>query len=185
MNKDKKLTRYDVSKLIGEAWGKAASVSNGIFALRSCGIYPYDANAIQEHYFSLSYALKDQDLLANEPNEEDVVITLPVQSDRNSLEQEDINASELRLVDTLQKTLAGDHQRIDVEEPNASTELSEPSIVLLKPSIQVTSHKRPDILYESPEETPTKILAKVHPVLATCNDFKKKTESLRFVLFCI
>ncbi|XP_069357516.1 uncharacterized protein [Maniola hyperantus] len=45
MNKNKKLTRYDVSKLIGKAWRKAASVSNGVSALKSCGIYPYDPNA--------------------------------------------------------------------------------------------------------------------------------------------
>lgn len=61
-NKDKKLTRYDVSKLIGIAWGKAATIPNGISALKSCGIYPYDPNAIPEHYFSLSDSVQNENL---------------------------------------------------------------------------------------------------------------------------
>lgn len=63
MNKDKKLTRYDVSKLIGKAWGKAATVANGISALKSCGIYPFDPNIIPDHYFSLSDAVQEQGLI--------------------------------------------------------------------------------------------------------------------------
>jgi hypothetical protein len=50
-NKDKKLTRYDVSKLIGKAWSKAGTISNGVSALKSCGMFPYDPNAIPDHYF--------------------------------------------------------------------------------------------------------------------------------------
>lgn len=61
--KNKKLTRYDVSKLIGKAWGKAASISNGVSALRSTGIFPYDPSTIPEHYFSLSDALHEQNLI--------------------------------------------------------------------------------------------------------------------------
>lgn len=62
-NKDKKLTRYDVSKLIGKAWGKAATVSNGVSALKSCGIFPFDPSAIPDHYFSLSDSLQEQNLM--------------------------------------------------------------------------------------------------------------------------
>lgn len=54
LNNDKRLTRYNVSKLIGKAWGKAASVSNGIAALKSCGIY------------LISDTLREQDLVDDE-----------------------------------------------------------------------------------------------------------------------
>lgn len=60
--KDKKLTRYDVSKLIGRAWGKAATNANGVSALRSCGIYPFNPTAIPDHYFALSDSIRAQDL---------------------------------------------------------------------------------------------------------------------------
>ncbi|XP_026323303.1 uncharacterized protein LOC113232741 [Hyposmocoma kahamanoa] len=70
-NKDKKLTRYDVSKLIGGAWGKAATIRNGVSALKSCGIYPFNPSAIPEHYFSLSDSLREQDLVENAQNDED------------------------------------------------------------------------------------------------------------------
>ncbi|CAH1975375.1 unnamed protein product [Acanthoscelides obtectus] len=122
MNKDKKLTRYDVqiSKLIGKAWGKAASIAKGVSVLRSGGIYPYDPNAIPEHYFSLSDAIKDEDLVANKPNEEDEVVSFPVQRDQNLLDKGDINPSEVPSADTLRGVLAGDHQMIDEEETHTS-----------------------------------------------------------------
>lgn len=44
-NSNKKLTRYHISKLIGKAWGKAASVANGVSAMKATGIYPYYPNA--------------------------------------------------------------------------------------------------------------------------------------------
>lgn len=77
-NKDKKLTRYDVSKLIGGAWGKAATIRNSISALKSCGIYPFNPSAIPEHYFSLSDSLREQDLVENAPNDEDDTSTEPM-----------------------------------------------------------------------------------------------------------
>lgn len=62
-SKDKKLTCYDVSKLIGKAWSKTASISNGISALKSTGIYPYDSNAIPDSFFALFDALHEQNLI--------------------------------------------------------------------------------------------------------------------------
>ncbi|CAH1959173.1 unnamed protein product [Acanthoscelides obtectus] len=62
-NREKKLTRYDVSKLIGKAWGKAATVSNGVSALKCCGIYPFDPHAIADYHFSLSDSLQEQNLV--------------------------------------------------------------------------------------------------------------------------
>lgn len=58
--KDKKLTRYDVAKLIGRARGKAATIANGVSALKSCGIYPFDPTAIPDHYFALSDSIQNQ-----------------------------------------------------------------------------------------------------------------------------
>lgn len=52
---------------------KAASLSNDLPAWGSCGINLYDPNNIPDHHFSLSDALKNQDLKAIEPNEKDEV----------------------------------------------------------------------------------------------------------------
>lgn len=55
-NKNRKLSRTNISRLIGNAWGKAATVANGTAGFRACGIYPYNPEAIPEHFFSISDA---------------------------------------------------------------------------------------------------------------------------------
>lgn len=63
------MTRYDVAQLIGRAWGKAATSSNGVSALKSCGIYPFDPTNIPDHYFALSDSVRDQNLTNDEENQ--------------------------------------------------------------------------------------------------------------------
>ncbi|CAH1972346.1 unnamed protein product [Acanthoscelides obtectus] len=55
-NKNRKLSRINISRLIGNAWGKAATVANATSGFRACGIYPYNPQAIPEHFFSISDA---------------------------------------------------------------------------------------------------------------------------------
>lgn len=55
-NKNRKLSRINISRLIGNAWGKAATVANGIAGFRACGIHPYNPQEIPEHFFSISDA---------------------------------------------------------------------------------------------------------------------------------
>lgn len=55
-NKNRKLSRINISRLIGNAWGKAATVANGTAGFRACGIHPYNPQAIPEHFFSISDA---------------------------------------------------------------------------------------------------------------------------------
>lgn len=55
-NKSRKLSRTNISRLIGNAWGKAATVANAIAGFRACGIHPYNPQAIPEHFYSISDA---------------------------------------------------------------------------------------------------------------------------------
>lgn len=60
-SKNKKPLRVNISRLIGYAWGKVSTVANGTARFRTCGIYPYNPQAILKHFFSIS----DASLLAS------------------------------------------------------------------------------------------------------------------------
>ncbi|XP_031344709.1 uncharacterized protein LOC116171810 [Photinus pyralis] len=50
-NPNRKLNRLQFGKLLGEAWGKSATVNNAVSAFRSTGIWPYNPNEIPDHAF--------------------------------------------------------------------------------------------------------------------------------------
>jgi hypothetical protein len=56
IHKDRKLNRRNVAALIGNAWSRAATVSNGVAGFKAVGIYPYDPSVIPEHLFAISDA---------------------------------------------------------------------------------------------------------------------------------
>ncbi|KAJ3622489.1 hypothetical protein MTP99_002996 [Tenebrio molitor] len=56
IHKDRKLNRRNVAALIGNAWSRAATVSNGVAGFKAVGIYPYDPSVISEHLFAISDA---------------------------------------------------------------------------------------------------------------------------------
>lgn len=53
-NKDRTITRLQIGTLIGQAWGKAATVGNAATGFKACGIFPLNPNAIPEHFFAIS-----------------------------------------------------------------------------------------------------------------------------------
>jgi hypothetical protein len=53
-NPQRKITRYQMGRLIGFAWNKADSVGVGVSAFESTGIYPFNPNTVPEHFFSIS-----------------------------------------------------------------------------------------------------------------------------------
>jgi hypothetical protein len=53
-NPQRKITRYQMGRLIGVAWNRAASVGVGASAFESTGIYPLNFNRVPEHFFSIS-----------------------------------------------------------------------------------------------------------------------------------
>ncbi|XP_055907702.1 uncharacterized protein LOC129942684 [Eupeodes corollae] len=53
-HKNRTITRYQAGHLIGNAWEKAASVGNGASGFRATGIYPFNPQAIPDHFFSIS-----------------------------------------------------------------------------------------------------------------------------------
>jgi hypothetical protein len=52
-NPQTKITRYQMGRLIGVAWNRAASVSVGVSTFESTGIYPLNSSRVPEH-FSIS-----------------------------------------------------------------------------------------------------------------------------------
>ncbi|XP_031327277.1 tigger transposable element-derived protein 2-like [Photinus pyralis] len=55
-NKDRKLSRTTIARLIGVAWGKSATVANAISGFKACGIHPFNPHAIPDHFFAISDA---------------------------------------------------------------------------------------------------------------------------------
>lgn len=53
-HKNRTISRYQAGYLIGNAWEKAASVGNGASEFRASGIYPFNPQAIPDHFFSIS-----------------------------------------------------------------------------------------------------------------------------------
>lgn len=50
-NPSRKLTRFQFGKLLGYAWGKSATVENGISAFRATGISPFNQDAIPDYAY--------------------------------------------------------------------------------------------------------------------------------------
>ncbi|KAK9693555.1 hypothetical protein QE152_g34119 [Popillia japonica] len=50
-NPNRKLNRLQFGKLLGEAWGKSATVSNAVSGFRATGIWPYNPDKIPDHGF--------------------------------------------------------------------------------------------------------------------------------------
>lgn len=53
-NKERTITRLQVGSLIGQAWGKAATVGNATSGFKACGIFPLNPNTIPDHFFGMS-----------------------------------------------------------------------------------------------------------------------------------
>lgn len=50
---NRKLNRLNFGKILGDAWGKSASVQNAVSGFKSTGIMPFNPRAIPEHAFLL------------------------------------------------------------------------------------------------------------------------------------
>lgn len=53
-NKNRMISRLQVGNIIGQAWGKAATVGNGVSGFKACGLFPLIPNAIPNHFFAIS-----------------------------------------------------------------------------------------------------------------------------------
>ncbi|KAI4460649.1 hypothetical protein MML48_5g00008303 [Holotrichia oblita] len=84
-HEERRLTRHQVSALIGRAWGRAATVANGVSAMKCTGIYPYDPSAIPDHYFSITDSINNDQA----PLENQEPVILP--NDNNNRENVDPN----------------------------------------------------------------------------------------------
>lgn len=92
LSKKKNLSRLDIGKIIGGAWNIIASVANGVSAFKSTGIYPFNALAIPDHFFSISdsslVAMQQTDTtssyhsLEHQPSTSKESIDLPVTPNR-------------------------------------------------------------------------------------------------------
>lgn len=60
VSKTKTISRFQLGKIVGTAWGKVASVENGISAFRATGIFPLNANAIPDYFFKISDSAESQ-----------------------------------------------------------------------------------------------------------------------------
>ncbi|XP_067011045.2 uncharacterized protein [Anabrus simplex] len=56
---NRKLTRHQMGPLVGRAWEKAASVGNAVIGFKATGIFPFDPNAIPDHFFRISDNVSD------------------------------------------------------------------------------------------------------------------------------
>lgn len=161
MNKDKRLTRYDVSKLIGKAWGKAASVSNGIAALKSCGIYPYDPNAIPEHYFSLSDTLREHDLI-------------DINQGNSNVNELGASYSKVHNIDNYRAGTEPTASAVAITEKHMGPEsestynkenmITDNVVQVTVPASEKTPQKGRELHSEFIVETPTKVLTNIHPI---------------------
>lgn len=61
-NKERNISRNEVGKLVSKAWQKSATVRNATAGFRACGIYPFDRDAIPDHFFSVSDTAAQQRL---------------------------------------------------------------------------------------------------------------------------
>lgn len=50
-NPSRKITRLQFGTLLSSAWGKSANVDNGISGFKTCGIIPFELNAIPDYAF--------------------------------------------------------------------------------------------------------------------------------------
>jgi hypothetical protein len=53
-NPQRKITRYQMGRLIGVAWNRAVSMGVGVSTFESTGIYPLNSNRVPVHSFSIS-----------------------------------------------------------------------------------------------------------------------------------
>ncbi|KAB0790264.1 hypothetical protein PPYR_03907 [Photinus pyralis] len=82
----RKLTRLQFPTLLNTAWGKAATVQNGISGFRTCGIYPLNATIIPDHAF----IQQNPDPIPNNENlEENVNVVIPNDADNNNIAPND------------------------------------------------------------------------------------------------
>lgn len=75
---DRKLTRLNFGKLLGEAWGKSATVQNALSSFKATGIMPFNPHMIPDYAFLMN------DL---EPAERDQSIEYPRVNERQSSPQ--------------------------------------------------------------------------------------------------
>lgn len=57
----RRLNRYQLGPLLNTAWSKAASVGNGTSGFSATGIYPFNRNALPDHYFAISDTMETED----------------------------------------------------------------------------------------------------------------------------
>lgn len=53
-NLSRNFSRYQVGKILGKAWMRAATAANAISGFKGTGIYPLDENAIPDHFFAIA-----------------------------------------------------------------------------------------------------------------------------------
>ncbi|KAJ8976639.1 hypothetical protein NQ317_011147 [Molorchus minor] len=53
-NENRKIGRLHLGHLIGKAWEKAATVKNGVSGFRATGIFPFNRNAVPDHFYQIS-----------------------------------------------------------------------------------------------------------------------------------
>lgn len=83
-NSERRITRYQMGKLIGAAWNKAAAVGVGVSGFESTGIYPLNPNRVPDHFFSISDQSSNLLETATEPNSA-IIQTSTTVADENEI----------------------------------------------------------------------------------------------------
>lgn len=145
-HKNRKLSRTIISTLIGNAWGKAATVSNGAAGFRACGIHPYNPQAIPDHLFSIA------DVAANSTNVKDNHSSTSWRYNTESDTPPDNDDSITEIEPNEPSTSRAPTGHINAIITNARKE----ECVVVSRTEEATTSKD--------QESPSKLLDQVHPV---------------------
>ncbi|KAK9711244.1 hypothetical protein QE152_g25573 [Popillia japonica] len=138
-NKERKITTYQAGKLIGAAWIRATSTVSAISGFKACGIFPYNPNAIPEHYYTVaetSYTSFENTATINMPDNNLSVASYEEITDNQSLTPDKGSTviSIERASSTDQQTALIKKNILIVMECSPSTSLSEPVLINISPT---------------------------------------------------
>lgn len=168
-NPSRKITRLQFGTLLSLAWGKSANVDNGISGFRTCGIIPFEPDAIPDYAF-LSESTDSRPLDTSLVSQNDMtgVAVAGSSSSRNDVTVAGPNSSRNDVA------VAGPSSSRN--DSNAGTSRSYEDV-----PVPGSSEQYEDI---SENVTPSKLLDKIHPVpcVNKVQTLKRKVQTISTVL---
>lgn len=168
-NPSRKITRLQFGTLLSLAWGKSANVDNGISGFRTCGIIPFEPDAIPDYAFlSESTGSRPLDTSLVSQNDMTGVAVAGSSSSRNDVTVAGPNSSRNDVA------VAGPSSSRN--DSNARTSRSYEDV-----PVPGSSEQYEDI---SENVTPSKLLDKIHPVpcVNKVQTLKRKVQTISTVL---